>query len=63
MDWEFCHPALENGMPAGIEYIHTQTQMAFEYLSALRAVVEQEAQATTAGQAVLLGFRGLWSTG
>jgi len=21
MDWEFCHPALENGKPAGIEYV------------------------------------------
>jgi sugar phosphate isomerase/epimerase len=37
MDWEFCHPAMENGKPAGIEYVHNQTRMAFEYLSALRA--------------------------
>jgi sugar phosphate isomerase/epimerase len=44
VDWEFCHPSLENGMPAGIQYIHNQTQMAFEYLSALRAAAEQQAQ-------------------
>ena len=23
IDWEFCHPAIENGKPAGIEYVHT----------------------------------------
>ena len=22
MDWEFCHPGLENGKPVGIEYVH-----------------------------------------
>lgn len=44
MDWEFCHPALEQGTPAGIQYIHNQTQMAREYLSALRAAAEQQAQ-------------------
>ena len=49
MDWEFCHPALENGKPAGIDYIHTQTRMAFDYLWGQRAAAEQEAKATTAG--------------
>jgi sugar phosphate isomerase/epimerase len=48
-DWEFCHPGLENGRPAGIEYVHNQTRMAVEYLSALRAGAEEKAQATTAG--------------
>jgi sugar phosphate isomerase/epimerase len=48
VDWEFCHPALEKGRPAGIEYVHDQTRMAFEYLSALRAAAEQKAQAAAA---------------
>jgi sugar phosphate isomerase/epimerase len=42
MDWEFCHPALENGQLAGIEYVHNQTRMAFEYLSALREAAERK---------------------
>jgi len=49
IDWEFCHPALENGRPAGIDYIHNQTRMAFEYLSALRAAAEQKALSTATG--------------
>ena len=49
MDWEFCHPALESGRPAGIDYVHDQTRMAFEYLSALRAASEQKAAAVIAG--------------
>jgi sugar phosphate isomerase/epimerase len=49
VDWEFCHPALENGRPAGIDYIHKQTRMAFEYLSALRAAAEQKALSTATG--------------
>jgi sugar phosphate isomerase/epimerase len=44
IDWEFCHPAMEDGRPAGIEYVHKQTRMAFEYLSALRAEAEQKAR-------------------
>jgi sugar phosphate isomerase/epimerase len=48
IDWEFCHPALENGKPAGIEYVHNQTRMAREYLSALRAAAEQNAVAVVA---------------
>jgi hypothetical protein len=48
MDWEFCHPGLENGRPVGIEYVHNQTQMAFEYLSALRAAAEEKAQLAAA---------------
>jgi sugar phosphate isomerase/epimerase len=41
LDWEFCHPAMEKGKPAGIDYVHEQTGMALEYLRNLRA----EAQA------------------
>jgi sugar phosphate isomerase/epimerase len=44
VDWEFCHPALENGRPAGIEYVHNQTRLAFEYLSALRVAAEEKVQ-------------------
>ena len=43
VDWEFCHPGLEDGTPVGIEYVHNQTQMAHEYLSALRAEAERKA--------------------
>ena len=45
VNWEFCHPALQNGVPAGIGYIHEQTRLALEYLSALRASAQQKAQA------------------
>ena len=48
MDWEFCHPGLENGKPVGIEYVHRQTEMAFEYLSGLRAAAEQKVQEAVA---------------
>ena len=41
INWEFCHPAIENGQPAGIDYVHRQTALALEYLKSLRA----EAQA------------------
>ena len=44
IDWEFCHPAMENGKPAGIAYVHDQTRMAFEYLSALRAAAREKVQ-------------------
>ena len=43
MNWEFCHPGWQNGKPVGIEYVHNQTQMAFEYLSALRDCRRTEA--------------------
>ena len=45
VDWEFCHPAMQHGKPAGIDYVHDQTRMAFEYLSALRASSEQLSEA------------------
>jgi len=49
-NWEFCHPGLKDGEPVGIEYVHQQTEMAVEYLSALRAAAEQKvATAVLAG--------------
>lgn len=41
-NWEFCHPAIENGQPAGIEYVHNQTRLALEYLRNLRAQAEKK---------------------
>jgi sugar phosphate isomerase/epimerase len=43
LDWEFCHPALVNGKPVGIEYVHEQTAMAHEYLMKLRAAAVAKA--------------------
>jgi len=40
INWEFCHPARENGHSAGIEYVHNQTVLAWEYLMGLRANAE-----------------------
>jgi sugar phosphate isomerase/epimerase len=37
LDWEFCHPAMENGRFAGIDYVHKQTRLALEYMRNLRA--------------------------
>jgi sugar phosphate isomerase/epimerase len=48
VNWEFCHPAMEDGAPAGIDYVHRQTAMAFEYLSAIRASAERRAGAARA---------------
>jgi sugar phosphate isomerase/epimerase len=45
VDWEFCHPAMDHGRPAGIDYVHDQTRMAFEYLSALRAAAQEKREA------------------
>ena len=47
MNWEFCHPGLENGKPVGIEYVHRQTEMAREYLASLRAAAEEKVQLAT----------------
>jgi hypothetical protein len=49
VDWKFCHPAMEDGKPAGIEYVHNQTEMAFKYLSAPRAAAERKVRLTTIG--------------
>ena len=48
IDWEFCHPAMENGKPAGIDYVHNQTRLALEYMRGLRAEVVQGVQTATA---------------
>ncbi len=37
INWEFCHPAREHGEPAGIDYVHRQTELAVEYLKSLRS--------------------------
>ena len=47
-DWEFCHPHVEHGKSVGIDFVHDQTQMAFEYLSALRTAAELKAATTVA---------------
>jgi len=43
LDWEFCHPAIENGRPAGIDYVHNQTEMALEYMRAIRDAARKKA--------------------
>src|SRR5947209_3744494 len=48
IDWEFCHPARENGKLAGIEYVHNQTRLAIEYMRAVRAEALQTAKSVTA---------------
>ena len=49
IDCEFCHPAMENGEPAGIDYIHNQTRMALEYMRELRSASVQRVQLTAVG--------------
>ena len=49
IDWEFCHPAMENGKPAGIDHIHDQTRMALEYMRELRSASLQRVQFTAVG--------------
>ncbi|MBZ5626796.1 MAG: sugar phosphate isomerase/epimerase [Acidobacteriia bacterium] len=48
IDWEFCHPAMEKGRPADINYVHNQTQLALEYMRGLRAEALQGVQRLTA---------------
>jgi len=48
IDWEFCHPAIENGQPADIDYVHNQTHMALEYLRNLRNAALERAHAPAA---------------
>ena len=50
MDWEYCHPALENGQPAGIDYVHHQTRLALEYLRGLRAEALGRSETARVGQ-------------
>ncbi len=40
VDWEFCHPAIRDGKPAGIDYIHEQTRLALEYMKDLRSAAQ-----------------------
>jgi sugar phosphate isomerase/epimerase len=47
MNWEFCHPALQDGKPAGIDYVHHQTRLALEYMRKLREDAFQRRQAAT----------------
>lgn len=47
VNWEYCHPALVGGQPAGIDYVHEQTKLAQEYLKKLRA--DAQLSSTTAG--------------
>jgi sugar phosphate isomerase/epimerase len=59
MNWEFCHPARENGRPADIQYVHNQTRMALEYMSALRSEVQQDAAGRiVSSKPLLAGSRG-----
>jgi sugar phosphate isomerase/epimerase len=37
MNWEYCHPAVRDGKPAGIDYVHEQTRMALEYMREIRS--------------------------
>lgn len=45
LDWEFCHPARENGQNAGLDYVHRQTALACEYMKKLRAEAVAKAAA------------------
>jgi sugar phosphate isomerase/epimerase len=42
VNWEFCHPAMEHGQPAGIDYVHRQTRLALIYLRQLRAEAQEK---------------------
>jgi sugar phosphate isomerase/epimerase len=44
MNWEFCHPAIQHGQRASIDYVHRVTRQALEYMKMLRS----EAEAKTA---------------
>ena len=43
MNWEFCRPALRNGQPAGIDFVHEQTELALAYMRRLRAEATRSA--------------------
>jgi len=47
-NWEFCHPALENGKPADINYVHNQSRLAIEYMRDLRTEAVRREQAAPA---------------
>ncbi len=48
IDWEFCHPGIENGRPASIDYVHNQTRLALEYMQTLRAAALERHAVTEA---------------
>ncbi len=37
MNWEFCRPAVRDGRPAGVDFVHEQTGLALAYMQRLRA--------------------------
>jgi len=43
MNWEFCRPAVRNGQPAGIDFVHEQTELALSYMRRLRAEAARSA--------------------
>ena len=43
MNWEYCHPAMKFGKPAGIDYVEKVTREALEYMKELRAQAEGKA--------------------
>ena len=45
MSWEYCHPAIEDGKIAGIDYVNRQTQMALEYMRELRKNAQAKSKA------------------
>jgi len=46
MNWEFCHPAMQFGARAGIDYVHRVTREALEYMKLLQDEAEKAIQAT-----------------
>jgi sugar phosphate isomerase/epimerase len=46
MNWEFCHPAMQYGRRAGIDYVHRVTREALTYMKMLREEAEARASAT-----------------
>lgn len=50
MNWEYCHQAVQDGQPAGIDYVHEQTRMALEYMKGLRAAAQAEFAAAAASR-------------
>jgi len=41
MNWEFCHPAVQDGEPAGRAYVHEMSRLALEYMKDLRDKAER----------------------
>jgi sugar phosphate isomerase/epimerase len=45
MNWEFCHPAMQFGQRAGVDYVHRVTREALDYMKTLRNEAEAKAKA------------------